>query len=354
MNKIIALLFVLSFFTTAKTHAQIRWLPVIASSPETGFQYGALLLQSLEDEAVDGKLSSIQYIAINSTEDQQRLVIRPTLYYLDYKLKLTPVINYSSFPEKFYGFGNDTDKSDEEDFSSDYLLLKMVMQYNFYRDFHLQYTHSIDDRKITEYENSEIIDSLFISTTQVEKYKLTSNGLGLVWDTRDIPRYPNQGYYASISQEQFDGDIYEYDENKIDLRAFFPIGEKQVLAAQVIQVEQDGENIPFINLSTIGGSDVVRGIFEGRYRAPNMQAIQVEYRKHGYQLFSLNTGITVFAGAGKVDSDDAPASDDDGFHSAVGFGGHFFFNPEDKTTIRADIAFGDGETGFYLMIDQAF
>src|SRR5690606_12147475 len=113
MKKIISLW--LSFFLamlsfTPNVNAQFRGLPVIASSPETGFQYGVLLLQSLDEQAVDGKLSSIQYIAINSTEDQQRLVIRPTLYYFDYKLKLTPIINYSSFPEKFYGFGNDTDK----------------------------------------------------------------------------------------------------------------------------------------------------------------------------------------------------------------------------------------------------
>jgi hypothetical protein len=341
-------------FVSLSVSAQIRWLPVIASSPETGFQYGALLLQSLDEEAVDGKLSSIQYVAINSTEDQQRLVIRPTLYYFDYKLKLTPVINYSSFPEKFYGIGNDTDEDNEEDFTSDYLFLKMAAQYNFYSNFHLQYIHSIDDREITDLEKDGQIDGFLTTNVQEQEYKLKSNGLGLIWDTRDIPRYPNKGYYAEISQEQFKGGIYEYDENTIDLRAFFPIGKNQVLAAQALQIEQDGDNIPFINLSTIGGSDVVRGVFEGRYRAPDMQALQVEYRKQGYSFIKWDAGFTIFAAAGKVDSDNAPASDNDGFHSAIGVGGHFFFNPEDKTTIRADIAVGDGETGFYLMIDQAF
>jgi len=169
-----------------------------------------------------------------------------------------------------------------------------------------------------------------------------------------MPRYPSKGFYAEITQEQFEGGIYEYDENTIDLRAFYSIGEKQVLAAQLLQVEQEGDNIPFINLSTIGGKDVVRGVFEGRYRAPDMQALQLEYRKHGYTFLNWDAGITVFAAAGKVDSDNALPTDDDGLHSAVGIGGHFFFNPEDKTTIRADIAVGDGETGYYLMIDQAF
>lgn len=330
--------------------AEIKWLPVIATSPETGFQYGALLLQSLDEEAVDGKLSSIQYVAINSTESQQRLVIRPTLYYWDYKLKLTPVINYSSFPEKFYGLGNDTDEDDEEDFSSDYLFLKMLARYNFYSDFHVQAIFSRDDREITEFEADKKIDNL-LSNNQLAEYTLNSQGLGFVWDTRDQPRYPDSGYYAEFTHEQFEGDIYEYDQNTLDLRAFYSIGEKQVLATQLIQITQDGDNIPFINLSTIGGTDLVRGIFEGRYRAPDMQAAQIEYRKYGYDILGLTTGYTVFAATGKVKSDSPNDSDD--LHSAVGVGGHFFFNPEDRTTIRLDVAYGD-ELGIYLMIDQAF
>ena len=264
----------LLFFTTP-VWSSWKGLPVIASSPETGFQYGVLLLQSLDDEAVDGKLSSIQYIAINSTENQQRLVIRPTLYYLDYKLKLTPVINYSSFPEKFYGFGNDTLESDEEDFTSDYLLLKMTAYYNVYSNLHVQFLASSDDREITKYETGGQIDTLLSGSSELEKYKLTSKGLGLVWDTRDIPRYPNKGIYAELSRERFSGDIYEYDQDKFDLRLFHELGKHRVFAAQALKIKQDGDFIPFINLSTIGGTDVVRGIFEGRYRAPDMEAFQI-------------------------------------------------------------------------------
>ncbi len=329
--------------------ADIKWLPVIATSPETGFQYGALLLQSLDEKAVDGKLSSIQYIAINSTEDQQRLVIRPTLYYMDYKLKLTPVMNYSSFPAKFYGFGNETDKADEEDYSSDYLLLEFQAQYNLVSDFHLMVRASNDDREITEFESGKIIDGL-LTTSQESEYTLQSKGLGFIWDTRDSPRYPSKGFYAEISRENFTGGIYDYDEDVVDMRAFLPMGNKKVLALQALQRKQDGV-IPFINLATIGGSDVVRGIFEGRYRSSEMQAVQLEFRKHGYDFLGWDAGITAFAAAGKVKT---IANEDDGLHSGVGIGGHFFFNPEDKTTIRFDLAYGDGEIGVYLMIDQAF
>jgi hypothetical protein len=343
---------VLLLLVSFQAFAGWRGLPVIAQSPETGVQYGVLLLQSLDDEAVDGKLSSIQYIAINSTEKQQRLVVRPTLYYFDYRLKLTPIINYSSFPEKFYGLGNETIKEDEEDFSSDYLLLKFNAFYNFYSDFHIQLLASSDDREITEFESGEQIESLLGSGNQLEEYTLKSKGLGLVWDTRNIPRYPSKGFYAEINQEEFEGDIYDYTQNKVDLRAFFDLGEKRVLAAQALSIEQDGEQIPFINLNTIGGTDVVRGIFEGRYRAPDMQALQLEFRKSGYELLSLKTGWTAFAASGKVKG--LKTEENDKLHNAVGIGGHFFFNPEDKTTIRLDIAYGDDETGLYLMIDQAF
>ena len=344
-------LFFLLVFFIPTLHAEIRWLPVIASTPETGLQYGVLLLQSLDEEAVDGKLSSIQYVAINSTEKQQRLVVRPTLYYFDYKLKLEPLINYSSFPEKYYGIGNDTQENSEEDFSSDYLFLKMRARYQLVSELHLLMLASRDDREITEFEANGEIDSL-LASSQLDEYTLHSRGGGLVWDTRDQPRYPDKGYYVELSREAFQGSSYDYHEDRIDLRAYYSIGEKQVLAGHLLQVKQDGDKIPFINLSTIGGSDVVRGIFEGRYRAPEMEAAQIEYRKYGYDILGLQTGFTVFAASGRVL--EAFPGDDDKLHSAVGLGGHFFFNPEDRTTIRFDLAYGDEELGVYLMIDQAF
>ncbi len=355
MHKTIIKISLLILSVTASNSAisDIKWLPVIATSPETGFQYGALLLQTLEDEAVEGKQSSIQYVAINSTESQQRLVVRPTLYFMDYKLKLSPIVNYSSFPEKFYGLGNDTQDQNEEDFTSDYLYLELTGQYNFYSNWHIELTHSIDDREITDFEDDALVDTL-LSNGQLNEYKLKSFGYGLIWDTRNSPRYPDKGIYASVKQEQFDGDSYDYDELTLDLRAFFPIAEKQILATQYLQISQDGDSIPFINLATIGGTDVVRGIFEGRYRAPDMKAAQIEYRKYGYEFFGLDTGFTVFAATGKVDAGNDLPDDDDSLHSAVGFGGHFFFNPEDKTTIRFDLAFSEDESGVYLMIDQAF
>ncbi len=343
------LIILIAVSTTA--NANFSGLPVIASSPETGLQYGALLIQNLNEEAVDGKLSTIQYIAINSTENQRRFVVRPTFYFLDYKLKLTPNINYSSFPEKFYGISNASDKNFEEDFTSEYLLLRFDMQYNVYSDFHLKFLSSSDDRAITKYEKGGAIDTMLGGS--LLEYRLTSTGMGLVWDTRDSPRYPSSGYYAEISQENYGGEIYDYDEQRIDLRAFVSMGNKKVLATQAIQVDQDGV-IPFINLATIGGSDVVRGFYEGRYRGTQMQALQVEYRQHGYEWSGLDTGWTVFIASGRVDASDVIADDSDDFHSAVGIGGHFFFNPEDQTTIRADLAYGEDGSAFYLMIDQAF
>lgn len=346
-----ALLCVLLATTSFSAYASFRGLPVVASSPETGFQYGALLIQNLHEEAVDGKLSTIQYVAINSTENQRRLVVRPTLYFLDYKLELTPNFNYSSFPDKFYGISNDSDEDNEEDYTTEYLLLRFDMEYNIYSDFNLAFLSSSDDREITKYENGGLVDALL--TSNLLEYKLTSIGAGLNWDTRDSPRYPSKGYYAAISQENYEGDIYDYDEQTVDLRAFFPVGDKQVFGLQAIQVEQDGI-IPFINLATIGGSDVVRGFFEGRYRGTKMQALQLEYRKHGYELLGVETGWTLFAATGRVDASKIFIDDSNKLHSAVGIGGHFFFNPEDKTTIRADLAYGEDGSAFYLMIDQAF
>lgn len=352
MKKIIRLSSLFLFLILSQSSwSSWKGLPVIANSPETGLQYGALLLQSLDEEAVDGKLSSIQYVAINSTEHQQRLVVRPTLYFFDYKLLLEPVINYSSFPEYFYGFGNDTSIKDEEGFTSEYLYLEMTAYYNIHSNFNLLFLTSSDDREITEYESGKLIDTLLTSSSESGKYKLISKGLGLVWDTRDIPRYPNKGVYAEISRENYQGGIYDYDQNTVDLRIFHDLGNNQVIGAQAIKMTQDGY-IPFINLNTIGGTDVVRGIFEGRYRAPDMQALQIEYRKHGYHVLDQELGFTVFAATGKVEG--LTAIEDDSYHSAVGVGGHFFFNPEDSTTIRIDLAYGDGELGVYLMIDQAF
>lgn len=336
----------------------VNWLPVIATSPETGVQYGVLAIQNLDKKAVDGKLSTIQYIAINSTESQQQLVLRPTIYKLDRKLRIAPIINYSSFPSKYYGISNDADEDNEESYTSEFLKLKLDLRYNFYSDFHIKLLASNDDREITKFEEGKLVDGEILTSS--DAYKLSSAGLGFIWDARDIQNYPTKGYYAELSQEDFKGgekDIYDYSEKTIDLRAFFPIAEKQVIALHALRQKQssnDGGQVPFINYATIGGSDVVRGVFEGQYRAPEMEAVQIEYRKSGYEFLNWDAGFTVFAATGRVDASELIANDPDDLHSAAGFGGHFFFNPEDQTTIRLDLAFGDDGTSVYFMLGQAF
>ena len=94
---------------------------------------------------------------------------------------------------------------------------------------------------------------------------------------------------------------------------------------------------------------MMRGYYEGRYRAYDMVIFLTEYRFPVWRRF----GVVVFAGLGDVAGKMTKFHIRD-FKVSAGFGARYLFVPEEKLNLRFDFGFGKGTSGFYIDFTEAF
>ena len=107
---------------------------------------------------------------------------------------------------------------------------------------------------------------------------------------------------------------------------------------------------PFYELAALGGSTIMRGYFQGRYRDKSYTAAQIEYRGHVWWRF----GVVAFAGTGDVFGSDASDLSFANLKYSYGFGLRFLFNRQEKINLRADFGFGQDTKGVYFGLEEAF
>jgi hypothetical protein len=121
-----------------------------------------------------------------------------------------------------------------------------------------------------------------------------------------------------------------------------------VLAVQVAAMGSTGEP-PFFDLAKLGGPNLFRGSYEGRFRDRQRVAAQAEYRVPLWGPL----GMTAFGSAAQVmrSWDEFRLPD---LHFAGGVGGRFVLSRSDRVSLRIDLGFGPGESGVYFALGEAF
>jgi len=179
------------------------------------------------------------------------------------------------------------------------------------------------------------------------------NGVGVaaVLDTRDNIYSPVRGWYADVSSMFYGqalGSQFAFMNYTIDIRRYNSLSPHTVLALQGFANLNIGE-VPFKLAATLGGSFLLRGYYNGRYRDNNALALQAELR----QRIIGRLGGTVFVSAGDVAnvlSEFSPAD----WKVAGGAGLRFLISRKEHLNLRFDAAFGQQTHGFYVNISEAF
>lgn len=147
----------------------------------------------------------------------------------------------------------------------------------------------------------------------------------------------------------FLGNTYEYTKFDIDLRTYINPWLKHVIALQVTTSAAFGE-VPFYDLSLLGGEDKMRGYYKGALRDKVLIDGQIEYRMPVWKML----GITGFIGTGRV----APTYGElslDGLWLSYGLGLRLKVDSKNNTNLRFDWGFGPGGiNGFYINFAEAF
>jgi len=333
----------------------VDWLayPYIFYSPETSLAFGGggLVYFKLYDnpKAKSSSITPSFYYTINGQYD---ITIIPELFLMEDKLKIWSKFNYSSYFDRYYGIGNQTEDIENAQYLQDNLQAQIKLQPKLFDDrLNIGINYEIRNMSVADTKGNPLIEN---DTMIVGNDGGLTSGLGfaVAWDTRDNNFFPSRGgYYEAYTSNFFEfiGSDFNYSKTVLDLRHYWNLLSDHVFALQGYLLSEGGTP-PFYDLGLLGGSKLMRGTIMGRYRDKIYYVIQSEYRM---PELVWRFGLILFTGIGDV----APSVGNITISTVkptYGFGIRFRFDELEKVEIRMDVGFGKGSNGIYFDINQAF
>lgn len=324
--------------------------PIISYKPETswGFGIGAKWLFKFKNASNDTRTSNMPISALYTLKKQVVVNSGYVIFFNDENFMLKGNLSYSNFPQQYYGIGNKTSIENEEFFEYQNILISPLLLKRVVGKFFLGGGIRYNTIWNMEYEKDKLLD-----IQQPLGYNgSTSAGIELAATYDDRDNVLNA----------FDGALYEFrhafygkklggvpfEVTRADVRQYFKLSERgDVLAFQGYGYFTDGR-APLIELAALGGSELMRGYYKGRFVDNNMLAAQMEYR---FPIFAP-IGMVVFAGAGEVYNNTSDLRFKD---IKVGYGAGLRLKivKSENLNLRFDIAKGE-KINFYFGIAEAF
>lgn len=338
---------------TVKTGSNLKLIgiPVVFSTPETGFGFGGggQLFLTSEQNTFRQRKSNILFTGIYTTNKQIVIQALPQLYFGKGDYYLDGSYEFRIYPNKFWGIGNDTPETNEEnyDMTSHKFRVDFLKRLPPSLNFGLRFNY--ENHELTEVEEGGLLDSGRIPGSE----GAIIVGLGAIFnlDSRDQIEDPKGGYFinfnAQFSSKNF-GATHGFNRFITDLRAYYPLGEKSILAARVYTENNFGD-VPFQAKSQFGGGNIARGYFAGRFIDDQMYVLTAEYRWRFHPRWSL----AAFGLMGEVSGISQEFFQDPKL--SAGGGIRFKILKQQNTLVRLDVGIGeDGNNGFYFGVNQAF
>jgi hypothetical protein len=159
------------------------------------------------------------------------------------------------------------------------------------------------------------------------------------------------------------GSDFDYNKLVLDFRYYVKVVQSRHVLAFQLLTEHNWGDPSFETMALLGGDEIMRGHYLGRFRDNSMYAAQVEYRLPLIRShwdddrdkipFKERWGIVGFLGFGRV----APTISDfriEGTKKSMGFGIRYLAMPKERINIRVDFGFGTQTPGVYFNIREAF
>ncbi|MCZ6900798.1 MAG: BamA/TamA family outer membrane protein [Bacteroidetes bacterium] len=337
--------------TTSNRRLTFNGYPYVFFTPETELAFGVggiFILYTEENKIIFP--SKIGVGGYYSTLKQYKISLNPAFYFFENKLFIRTPVSFGFFVDKFWGIGNGTTETGNEQYERQGISASFILQ--------SPPIFFAADRSglIIDYDNTDIKDKkenvlLQDSTlTGIDGGEIIGIGYDLTWDNRDNIFFPNTGGYQYfkllIYPEITD---FLFAQLELDTKHYWAPAPDHVFAANFYLAAVMGD-VPFYKLPALGGPKRMRGYFQGRYRDKFYSMVQVEYRQYFWRKF----GFVVFGGLGDVASE-LIEYDFGSLKYSYGLGLRFLFNKEQKVNLRVDIGFGeDDNRGIYFGIEEAF
>lgn len=303
------------------------------------------------------RISSISGSAVYTLRHQFTFNATPKLYLgPGHKWYLYSNLNVRKYPDYFYGVGGDRQPVSEA-YTSRAVSVLLQPQYAVTRHLYVgPHVEARFEHVKTAFGSPEAEVAVYDRYGKAgwTPYVQTAVGVAATFDSRDNAFYPYRGVYAkgvaAVSVAGW-GSTYSVQQVSADVRHYFPLFRRQVLAVQLLAEGAFGRRgVPFQLLPTLGGRDVMRGFREGMFRGNLLVAAQAEYR---FPLFWRFRG-SVFCATGEVFN--APAFHvSDKWKFAYGAGIRCRVN-DARVHVRFDIAKNNyhDKLQFYITATEAF
>jgi hypothetical protein len=337
-------------------------LPGVFRAPETGFGAGlGLFILSPPPQGSRGSQGDAFKIGAIYTEKKQ-FVMRTLMekYVNDHRDHLSFSANAQKYPDSFFGVDGNTQVKDEEKYTSYAWDAQLRYLHEFASTLYIGGQGVLYNERIADLNPRGFLTK---KTDQNGQHiygtePMRHGGFGILSriDTRDDLQDPDRGHFiemGTITRNKLLGSDFDFNTAQIDARGFIPLSDNKRpirLAWQTVVISHDG-NPPFQALAPLGGRDLLRGYFLGRYRDRKLLSSQLEIRiPHGEKW-----GTALYVGAGNV-ARNWNMMTLKSFKPAWGAGARYRISSTQKVNIRLDLAWGKltPNPSAYLSLAEAF
>ncbi|TAH03531.1 MAG: hypothetical protein EAZ15_02730 [Sphingobacteriales bacterium] len=341
-------------------HNSFLPVPALGYSQEAGFQVGLAGIFSFYNEIKNpvNKASTVFTNFIYSTKGQNRITLKSDIWTKGNAFHIIGDVRIARSLFDFYGLGNQTNFANKDKILQKQLRFGLEVEKEFFKNLYLGLGAEFDNQKFEDVEQGGIFSlnapidrnggkAVFLKFTQF-------------YDTRNNSIYPDRGVFVrsrvGYAPDFFGDNNFKGNHIDVDFRTYKKLSNKLILGFNVnLEKLNYANNVEaFYFQPQIGGDQMMRGYYLGRYRAPNLVATQAELRYRIIPRF----GIVGFAGTGTVFNN--KQFDAKYLKPNYGIGTRFFFDLEKALSLRIDYGFGEkplGEkriSGFYVALGESF
>jgi outer membrane protein assembly factor BamA len=329
-------------------------LPLLYFTPDTRWAAGAAGVYyfkirpkaNTEDKT---RMSYVQFLGDYTQNKQVDLWATWNVFTRNENYLLKGDIRFREFPDRFYGLGNNVSKKEEEKYSYDLLQIKSLQLKKIQPGLFVGFDYALE----FEYGFKHTPGGQLADGSIKGAKGAVGSALGMVGllDTRDNILNAHQGKFAEISTYFFLrplGSTFGFTNLNATYQHYWQLKKKHILALQTKARFTFGD-VPFLDLSTLGNDDILRGYPKNLYRDNHFMATQLEYR---FPLFWRFGGVT-FAGVGDVFGPNSNLQFNLLKYS-VGGGLRFIINPAERLNVRLDYGYGKNGGYFYFVVAESF
>ena len=314
-------------------------------SSDTKFGIGAVAAGLYHTDTVDTPQSDVSIYADATTSMFFKLGVRGNHIRPHDTSRLQYDVYFSSIETKFWGIGYDMNINDDNESKYKYLNSQAHVAYvwRIAESLYLGPFATFDYINGRDFKKPELWNG--------EKDRTFNLGVGftLQLDTRDFINNASHGVLLRADQRfnpRFMFNKYAFSLTELTFAYYHPLWRDATIACQLHSRLTYG-NTPWGLLSTLGGSDNMRGYFEGRYRDKSEIDACVELRQHIWK----RNGVVIWGGAGTI----FPRFSALRWRKVLpNYGIGYRWEFKKRVNVRLDLGFGRHQTGFIFSINEAF